>query len=105
MSHTFPNPRDRPDEDPLAGISPEEEEQMQAAAEAFAEAAEDDPRIDIDAEAVAVEADLDAAVLAKERDDYLDALRRLQADFENYKKRMVRQQTEHLERAAEHLVA
>ncbi|HLI25192.1 MAG TPA: nucleotide exchange factor GrpE, partial [Acidimicrobiales bacterium] len=33
-----------------------------------------------------------------------DALRRLQADFENYKKRMVRQQTEHLERAAEGLV-
>src|SRR2546423_4845083 len=52
-----------------------------------------------------VEEDLDQlAVLAKERDEYLDALRRLQADFENYKKRMVRQQTEHLERAAETLV-
>jgi molecular chaperone GrpE len=44
------------------------------------------------------------AVVARERDEYLDALRRLQADFENYKKRMVRQQTEHLERAAEQLV-
>jgi molecular chaperone GrpE len=42
--------------------------------------------------------------VARQRDDYLDALRRLQADFENYKKRMVRQQTEHLERAAEGLV-
>jgi molecular chaperone GrpE len=40
----------------------------------------------------------------RERDDYLDALRRLQADFENYKKRMIKQQTEHLERAAERLV-
>lgn len=40
-----------------------------------------------------------------QRDEYLDALRRLQADFENYKKRMVKQQTEHLERAAEHLVS
>jgi molecular chaperone GrpE len=44
------------------------------------------------------------AVLTKERDDYLDALRRLQAEFENYKKRMVRQQTDHLERAGEALV-
>ena len=42
--------------------------------------------------------------VARERDEYLDALRRLQADFENYKKRMMRQQTEHLERAAESLV-
>src|SRR4051794_23069581 len=79
---------------------------MEEAAEAFAAAAEDDPRIEVeaDAAAAAVEADLDAAALAKQRDDYLDALRRLQADFENYKKRMVRQQTEHLERAAEALV-
>ena len=29
---------------------------------------------------------------------------RLQADFENYKKRMIKQQTDHLERAAESLV-
>jgi molecular chaperone GrpE len=31
-------------------------------------------------------------------------LRRVQADFENYRKRILRQQTEHLERAAEDLV-
>src|SRR5438067_7707900 len=42
--------------------------------------------------------------IAAERDDYLDALKRLQADFENYKKRIIKQQTEHLERAAEGLV-
>lgn len=42
--------------------------------------------------------------LERERDEYLDALRRLQADFENFKKRMVRQQTEQLERAGENLV-
>ena len=53
----------------------------------------------------AVEADVDElASLTAERDDYLDQLRRLQADFENYKKRVIRQQTEHLERAAEELV-
>jgi molecular chaperone GrpE len=42
--------------------------------------------------------------LALERDDYRDALIRLQADFENYKKRMIKQQTDHLERAAGALV-
>lgn len=44
------------------------------------------------------------AALTTERDDYLDSLRRLQADFENYKKRVARQQVEQIERAAEHLV-
>ncbi|HEY3810916.1 MAG TPA: nucleotide exchange factor GrpE [Acidimicrobiales bacterium] len=42
--------------------------------------------------------------LSRERDEYRDALIRLQADFENYKKRMIKQQTDHLERAAELLV-
>lgn len=39
-----------------------------------------------------LEADLEAFVaLASERDEYLDALRRTQADFENYRKRMQRE--------------
>jgi len=42
---------------------------------------------------------------ASQRDEYLDQLRRLQAEFENYRKRVVKQQTEHLERAAEGIVA
>lgn len=50
----------------------------------------------------AVTADLTAVIAA--RDEYLDSLRRLQADFENYKKRMQRQQAELSERAAERLV-
>jgi molecular chaperone GrpE len=66
----------------------------------FDEAAEPD----VPDPAADVEADLDLARLAQERDEYLDALRRLQADFENYKKRMLKQQTSHLERAAEVLV-
>src|SRR5436853_305058 len=42
-----------------------------------------------------VAADLDAFVtLAAERDEYLDALRRTQADFENFRKRMQREATE-----------
>jgi molecular chaperone GrpE len=44
------------------------------------------------------------AALAAERDDYLDSLRRLQADFENYKKRVDRQRAEQMDRAAESLV-
>ncbi len=42
--------------------------------------------------------------LTQQRDDYRDALIRMQADFENYKKRMIKQQTDHLERAATALV-
>jgi molecular chaperone GrpE len=70
--------------------------------------ATEDPVADgaTDGEAEQVEQDiakvLDAA--RRERDEYLDMLRRVQADFENYKKRMVRQQTDLLERAAEGLV-
>ena len=53
-----------------------------------------------------VEADLDEleAVVA-ERDDYLQRLQRLQADFENYRKRVMKQKAEHEERAAEALVS
>ncbi len=39
-----------------------------------------------------------------ERDEYLDALRRLQAEFDNYRKRTVRQQTESLDRATQSLI-
>ncbi len=46
----------------------------------------------------------DAASLVAERDEYLLALQRLQADFENYRKRVVRQQEEQSARAAQDLV-
>jgi molecular chaperone GrpE len=42
--------------------------------------------------------------LQAERDEYLDALRRVQADFENYRKRVLREQTALVERATETLV-
>jgi molecular chaperone GrpE len=55
----------------------------------------------------AVESDLtelsqlsDLELAHAERDEYLDALRRLQADFENFKKRTMKQQSDLLERAA-----
>jgi len=42
--------------------------------------------------------------LAKERDEYLDALQRLKAEFENYKKRVAREQGDFVARAAERLM-
>ncbi|MFO7591487.1 MAG: nucleotide exchange factor GrpE [Acidimicrobiia bacterium] len=53
------------------------------------------------AEAV-VEADL--AELARERDDFRELAQRVQADFENYRKRVMREQTAVVERATEGLV-
>ncbi|WP_263252149.1 nucleotide exchange factor GrpE [Saccharopolyspora rosea] len=46
----------------------------------------------------------DAERLRAERDEYLDALRRLAAEFDNYRKRMLREQTAHLDRAAEDVI-
>lgn len=42
--------------------------------------------------------------LARERDEYLLALQRTQADFENYRKRIDRQKEEQAARASQHLV-
>jgi molecular chaperone GrpE len=50
----------------------------------------------------AVEADLER--LVSERDEMRELAQRLQADFENYKKQMMRRQTEHVERANEALL-
>ena len=62
----------------------------------------EDPEADAAAAVEEFEVDLD--LLLKEREEYLELSRRLQADFENYKKRVIKQQTEHLERAAGALV-
>jgi molecular chaperone GrpE len=52
------------------------------------------------------EADLDAVLttLAKERDELRELAQRVQADFENYRKRMLRDQTEAISRANEGLI-
>lgn len=54
------------------------------------------------AEAEQFESDL--ASLQRERDDLLDTSRRLQADFENYRKRVTREQTSLVERSTEGLL-
>ena len=43
-------------------------------------------------------------MLQRERNDLLDTTQRLQADFENYRKRVLREQTALVERATEGLV-
>src|SRR5205085_1042210 len=62
---------------------------------------EQDPA-EADVEAAQLEKDLDA--FQRERDELLDTTRRLQADFENYRKRVLREQTALVERATEALL-
>ena len=70
-----------------------------------AESGEDSIVSEAETEAELVEEELDPLALAeRDRDDYLDQLRRLAAEFDNYKKRMVREHEELRERAAERLL-
>jgi molecular chaperone GrpE len=55
-----------------------------------------------EAEAGQIVADID--LLQRERDDLLGTSQRLQADFENYRKRVLREQTALVERATEGLI-
>jgi molecular chaperone GrpE len=48
--------------------------------------------------------DLELSLVRAERDEYLDALRRLQAEFENFRKRTERHQVELSARATERLI-
>jgi len=57
---------------------------------------------DLPVEEIVIESDED--VVVRERDEYLDTLRRLQAEFDNYRKRVARQQTESVTRATESLL-
>ncbi len=84
------------------------EEQVGVAEEVFAEQA-GVPAADVreapgDADLAGDPVAAAVAVVARERDDYRDALQHLQADFENYKKRVAKQQEELRDRAAESLV-
>jgi molecular chaperone GrpE len=57
---------------------------------------------EVDEAEAAVESDL--TQLVGERNELVDTLRRVQADFENYRKRVLREQTALVERATERLV-
>jgi molecular chaperone GrpE len=64
----------------------------------------EDAAVDAAVEEAAEAVEEDIAAIAAERDEFRALAQRIQADFENYKKRIIKQQTEHLERAAEDLV-
>ena len=66
------------------------------------EAAPEEPTSEEEAAAAVVEADL--VQLESERSELVDTLRRVQADFENYRKRVLREQTALVERATERLI-
>ncbi|HXA73444.1 MAG TPA: nucleotide exchange factor GrpE [Acidimicrobiales bacterium] len=95
--------------------TPEEEPVFSeaAAADEEAEEAEADAKASASARAAAAAAAVGGALaqeashlesVARERDEYLLALQRTQADFENYRKRIARQQGEMTARAATDLV-
>jgi molecular chaperone GrpE len=100
-----------------AGSEPEAAPEAEAEAEEPAGEAEDaeerviTERADEEPEEAAAEEDGQAAIVADlaaaraEADSYLDDLRRLQADFENYRKRMLREQTARIASASQGLVA
>jgi molecular chaperone GrpE len=71
------------------------------------ERADEEPEAAAPEEPAAEEADLEAALAAAraEASSYLDDLRRLQADFDNYRKRMLREQTARIASASQALVA
>ena len=61
----------------------------------------DEPRADEQVEEAPVD---ELTLVTKERDEYLDALQRLKAEFDNYRKRVARDQQELAARAHERLV-
>jgi molecular chaperone GrpE len=67
----------------------------------------EDVAVSEEEEAAASELEADLAKLAQlesERDEYLDTLRRVQAEFENYRKRVIKEQTALVDRATEGLI-
>src|SRR5918911_1013378 len=61
-----------------------------------------EPVAETGSEATAEPSEIDQ--LRAERDEYLAHLQRTQAEFDNYRKRMLRDQTLHLERATANLI-
>jgi molecular chaperone GrpE len=85
----------------------EEADTDEADEQVVTERADEEPEAGAPEEPPAEDAELVAAVTAAraEADSYLDDLRRLQADFDNYRKRMLREQTARVASASQALVA
>jgi molecular chaperone GrpE len=84
-----------------------EDETDEAEEQVVTERADEEPEAAAPEEPPADDADLVAAVTAAraEAESYLDDLRRLQAEFDNYRKRMLREQTARIASASQALVA
>jgi molecular chaperone GrpE len=81
------------------------EQQPAPEADPTAEPGEEPADVDLDAAGDAVEADIaDMGSVEAERDQYLADLQRLAADFDNYRKRVMRDKADEVARAAESLV-
>jgi molecular chaperone GrpE len=84
---------------------PNTEREREAGEPRSGERAVEEAEADLAEAEAAVEADLsELEQLQGERTELLDTLRRVQADFENYRKRVLREQTTLVERATERLV-
>jgi molecular chaperone GrpE len=68
------------------------------------ESAETSAETEVKGSAARAEERVQVDPVAAQRDEYLEALQRLQAEFENYRKRTMRQQTDLLQRASEGLI-
>lgn len=95
-----PRPAPGPEGDEPSGPGPGGDEVLEV--ELVEEPAAAPEEIEV-LEGEAVETDPLVSAVAQ-RDEYLDSLRRLQAEFENYKKRVVKQQADQVVRAAATLV-
>jgi molecular chaperone GrpE len=94
-------PIEEPQGSPDDPNSPEQSGEDQATIEDTRPPAEEEPGVAEDEPATLAQ-ELEAT--RRERDEYLDALRRLKAEFENSRKRQERERTRILETASERLV-
>ena len=86
---------------PEGAAEPSDDELLEAAA-----VAEEDPAEVLDAEEAAfVDGTVGRSELAAERDEYREALQRLKAEFDNFRKRVDRDRVADRERAAENLAS
>jgi len=96
------------DQDPVPSTDPFSTSTTGDPAAAAAQVLDDLSALEAEFDQTTEDAVAEAVVLAQkfeaERDEYRELVQRLQADFENYKRRVASQQTEQRERAAEDLV-
>ena len=97
----FSDKRRRRDQDPSASGASPSDDPLRSATEEVGEVSATDPSGDAGMSSTSPEGHDGEAVAES---NFLDDLRRVQADFDNYRKRMLREQTALVERATEGLI-